>query len=188
MTPQRMSEAALDELEAFLDSDAVPERSLSLEGLHGLLTALAVGPVPVAAAEWLPRIWGEDDEPSYVSPQQEERIRQLMLALADEIALSLGEGDDFAPVIYLTQEGGFEESTGFEWAGGFLEGIAMREAAWRPLLEDEELAQMLAPVLAAADEQARPEQREAAFEDIPTCVYDLKDFWHARPPAGARPH
>jgi uncharacterized protein len=188
MTHPPMSETDLDELETFLDSDAVPERSLSLEGLHGLLTALAIGPAHVGVDEWLPRVWGEDEEPEFDSQAEANRIRELMIALGAEVRRSLDEGDDFAPVIYLTQEGRFEESTGFEWAGGFLEGISMREEAWRPLLDDEELSQMLAPVLAAADEQARPEQREAAFEDIPTCVYDLRDFWHTRPPAGARSH
>lgn len=183
-----LSEADLDELEGFLDSDSVPARALSLEGLHGLLTALAIGPAHVGVNEWIERVWGEDEEPQFASAAQAERVRELMVALGADIERSLDEGEEFAPVIYLTQDGSFEESTGFEWAGGFLEGVAMREEAWRPLLEDEELAQMLAPVLAAADEQAEPEDREAAFGDIPSCVYDLRDFWHARPAAGARPH
>ncbi len=180
-----MSEAELDELEAYLDSELVPSRSLSLEGLHGLLTAIAVGPAEVPASEWVPRVWGDEGEPRFTSDDHEDRIQYLMNRLAVDVVASLGERDDFAPVIYLTPEGRFEESTGFEWAGGFLEGISMREQAWRPLLDDEDLAQLLAPVLAAADEQARPTEREAAYEDIPAAVFDLRDFWHPEPESGS---
>jgi uncharacterized protein len=55
--------AALDELLASLPSDG----AMTLDGMDGFLTALLVGPVPLASmrtADWLPLVWGGDAGPA----------------------------------------------------------------------------------------------------------------------------
>ena len=50
-----LTDAELDELEAFLASDAVPQDCMDLEMLDGYLTAIASGPESIQPSEWLPR-------------------------------------------------------------------------------------------------------------------------------------
>jgi len=61
--------ASLDDLLTHLPSDG----SMTLDGMDGFLTALLVGPAPLAAmktAEWLPLIWGGEQQPAPASPPQ----------------------------------------------------------------------------------------------------------------------
>jgi uncharacterized protein len=64
VTPLTQEELAdLDELFAHLPSDG----AMTLDGMDGYLTALLVGPVPLSAmktGDWLPAIWGGDQEPA----------------------------------------------------------------------------------------------------------------------------
>ena len=54
-----LSDAELDELEAFLASDAVPQDCMDLEMLDGYLTAVVSGPEVIQPSEWLPQVWSE---------------------------------------------------------------------------------------------------------------------------------
>ena len=60
-----LTAAELDALDALLQS-LPADGAMSLDGLDGYLTALLVGPPAVlatlATADWLPLVWGGDDE------------------------------------------------------------------------------------------------------------------------------
>jgi uncharacterized protein len=63
---QPLSDAEFDELDDFLLSDRCADDVMTMDTLHGYLTALAIGPQEVLMAEWLPRVWGSrpEDTPS----------------------------------------------------------------------------------------------------------------------------
>ena len=50
---QPLSDAEIDTLDAFLMSDTTPEDVLSIDELHGYLTAMVCCPVPVMPSDWL---------------------------------------------------------------------------------------------------------------------------------------
>jgi uncharacterized protein len=56
------SDAELEELDYFLESDAVPEHTTNLSMVHGFLTALVAGPTVVRPSEWLAEVWGDEGQ------------------------------------------------------------------------------------------------------------------------------
>ena len=62
-----LSEKEFEELDDFLTSDQTSDETLTIMGLDGYLTALAIGPTTVPPSYWLPRVWGpsEDDAPKF---------------------------------------------------------------------------------------------------------------------------
>ncbi|MEB0163729.1 YecA family protein, partial [Glaciimonas sp. CA11.2] len=53
-----LSDKEFDELDDFLLSDRCGEESMTMDTLHGYLTALVIGPEQVLLGEWLPHVWG----------------------------------------------------------------------------------------------------------------------------------
>ncbi len=53
-----LSPKEIDELNAFLMSDATPEDCMHIVTLDGFLTALAIGPKLVLPSVWLTPVWG----------------------------------------------------------------------------------------------------------------------------------
>ena len=69
-----MTDPALDRLAAFLESPDLDDGVMTLPELDGFLTALAIGPVPVATEEWLPLIWGEE-APAFADDDEAKAIQ-----------------------------------------------------------------------------------------------------------------
>jgi uncharacterized protein len=168
--------ASLDDLLTHLPSDA----SMTLDGMDGFLTALLVGPVPVAAmktADWLPLIWGGDAEPApWPFPSNQKRKRTTVLVLRHlrsiEAALS-GPPDAWEPVFSVAElpgTQGEELADATDWCMGFLAATDLAPEAWAPLLADPEFGPGLATISwlggdvdVAADAQDHP--GEAALDD-----------------------
>jgi len=53
-----LSDQEIDELEAFLESDATPHTYMDISALDGFLTALAIGRSVPLPSRWMPIIWG----------------------------------------------------------------------------------------------------------------------------------
>ena len=102
-----LSDAELDELEAFLASDAVPPDCMDLEMLDGYLAAIASGPESIQPSEWLPGVWsegGKSTTPAYGSSDQAQRIMGLMLRHMVGIERTLAESPTrFRPLLYLPE-------------------------------------------------------------------------------------
>jgi uncharacterized protein len=45
---------------------------MTMDTLHGFLTAIAIGPETIMPSEWLPQVWGEDagSEPKWKNPRK----------------------------------------------------------------------------------------------------------------------
>jgi uncharacterized protein len=126
----------LDELQAFLDSDATSDDGMDLSALHGLLTAVVSGPETCMPSEWLPVALGSR-EPSFTSDKHAQRIPGLIMRLHNEISSVLMEAPQFFDPILLTAIGGkSERSYAFAWCRGFVAGANVRENAWKRYFDD----------------------------------------------------
>ena len=85
--------ATFDDLLTNLPSDG----AMTLDGMDGYLTALLVGPVPLStlnSADWLPAVWGGDQEPApapFRSNQQRKRSTVLVLRHLRAIEAALAD-------------------------------------------------------------------------------------------------
>ncbi len=184
-TPEPITDDEVQELESFLFGDNVPEECMTLSEIDGFLTALAAGPELVPPSEWLPVIW-QGDGPMFESPEQLERVLALILALNARIVATLSKGE-IAPMFNIeVDEDDNELMTPDGWCWGFMEGVALRESAWKPMLdsEDSELIDPIAMIASGGREmpefaeiQNDPEQYEEFLDLISGSALDIYDYW-----------
>lgn len=127
-----LDEDELDELDAFLRSDAVGEDAMDVSMLDGFLTALAVGPTNLPPALWLPMIWGKGV--SWPSEKIAERLRALVLRHANYLLLYLREEPEaFEPLLLERDDENQKVVPVIDgWCIGFVRGMALDEASWKP--------------------------------------------------------
>jgi uncharacterized protein len=168
-----LSDKEFKELDQFLLSDRCADDGMTMDSLHGYLTALAIGPEQVLMAEWLPRIWGEagKDGPKFKNDKEGERIVGLIARFSNEVAMTFDVAPkEFEPLYCEHEVDGRMLLDGDAWAWGFWEGMQLRADAWEPLWESE-LADLLRPVyLLGADEV---EEEEMALVDDPAKRHKL---------------
>jgi uncharacterized protein len=170
---QPLSDKEFNELDQFLLSDRCPDDAMTMDSLHGYLTAIAIGPEMIPLEEWLPKVWGEESEkgPKFKNDKESARIINLIGRFMNEIMITL----EVAPKEYepLFCEHEWEGKTlvdGEAWAWGFWEGMSLREAAWQPI-RDSNLAPLLRPIyLLGADEI---EEDELPLVDDPMKCHKL---------------
>ena len=183
--PAPITDAELEELEKFLLSEQVPEESMTLSELDGFLTALAVGPEVVPPGEWLPVVW-QGEGPVFETPQDVERVLGLILALNARIIESIQQ-DELAPMFNIEeQDDGSELMTPDGWCWGFMQGVMLREDAWKPLIdsEDRELLDPIAMIAGGGREmpefaeiQDSEEDYEEFLDLISGSALDIYDYW-----------
>jgi uncharacterized protein len=157
--------AGLDELLNTLPSDA----AMTLDAMDGYLTALLVGPQAIgASADWLPAIWGGDQEPAPAPfPSNQKRQRTTVLVLRHlrsiEAALS-GPPDAWEPVFSVAEvpgSQGEELADATDWCMGFLAAMDLAPDVWAPLNADPEIGPGLATIaFLGGDIDAPPESGE----------------------------
>jgi uncharacterized protein len=180
-----LNDDELAELDAFLLSDACDDEVLSVDEVHGFLTALLVGPQPLAQEEWLEQAWGE---PQFADAAEREHMRELMLRLYRDIDATLQEGHDFEPLAVEIEEEG-EAVVAFEgWCFGFMLGVESCQEEWDklPTAEENLLAPMAQLALLNSDEELEPEMEmddeeyESWVELLPGAVLGLYSYWHGK--------
>ncbi len=190
-----LADAELDELDQFLRARA-GEDSLMLDGVHGLLTALAIGPVPVTPEEWLPQVLTEP----FADPEEGERVLALLARLNDAIPVELsvnayqpilGEldpsqvmGDPEVPVL-----------TAAGWCEGFSRGIDLRAELWeKRLAEDPQLMELLGPIMALAVDEGvlsadidiehlSDDEYDECLAQMPQVLDAVANYWRLRAPS-----
>lgn len=184
-----ITEAELDQLEAFLFSSAVSEDALDLIGTHGLLCAVNISPIKVPEQEWLDLLF--DSEPNWESDAQKADITGLLRKLNHTIGHDLYNDQETLLPCELTldtDEDDEEDTTELTiWAQSFMEGVFMREEDW--FGDDEEtVAGMLLPIMVASELFDDPEileirqdraLSEEMAEQIPELLVDLYLYYHA---------
>lgn len=132
--------ARRESLRALLALRAAPFGGLTLEGLDGFLTALALGPELIMPGEWMPAIWGEH-EPRWESPAEAQRVYGQLLELWNDVlrrvALDPAEqiDADDRPIFGDGHDG---VPRGQAWAAGFLDGVEAAPEGWDDWCEAED--------------------------------------------------
>jgi uncharacterized protein len=171
----------LDALDDFLMSDHAPDDGMGLSDLDGFLTGIVVGPELIRPSEWLPVIWG-GEEPKFETEDEMRTVLGTIMGRYNEIAACFnGDPDEFDPIFWEGPEG---EVIASDWAGGFLDAVALRPKAWEPLIESDNAGILMAPLfllngdIEIADSAADENELLAEASDmIPTCIAGIHEFW-----------
>jgi uncharacterized protein len=170
----------LDALDDYLMSDHAPDDSMGLSDLDGFLTGIVVGPELILPSEWLPVIWG-GEEPVLQTEDEMRTVLGTIMGRHNEIAACFNtDPDDFDPIFLEGPEGVVIAS---DWAGGFLDAVALRPMAWKPLMEHDCAGILMAPLfllngdMEVDDAAEENELLVEAVDMIPTCVAGIHEFW-----------
>ena len=189
LTAQPLSEAELDDLDAFLMSDAMPEGGMDISTLDGFLAAVVLNPDIVLPSQWLPWAWDmedAEDEPVFKNAEEAERITGLIMRHYNMVIQGIRHAT-FDPLLFeLRQDDGSEFFDAEGWCEGFMLGVSVFIDAWRPVLEQH--MELVAPmVLLGTDRGWRmleesgnnKEATRQAYESIPAAVIAISE--HFRP-------
>jgi uncharacterized protein len=167
------------------------DETLLLDGVHGMLTALAIGPDPALPEEWLPEILHAPFE----DPEQGAAVLGLLAKLNDSIPAEL-ESEVYEPVLgeIAPEQDVSSDLSAAGWCEGFSRGIDLRASIWEArLAEDGELLEMLSPIMALAVDEGvlaadvpiaklDDNEYEACLAQIPDAVEAVAHYWRVRPP------
>ncbi len=184
-----LDDSELEELDHFLRAHA-GEEDMLLDGVHGFLTALAIGPAPPKPEEWLPEILHEP----FADAEQGERVLTLLARLNDAIAPELETGS-YEPILGELdgEEGTPPMFTARGWCEGFSRGIDLRAPSWEGRLgHDAQLMELLSPIIALAiddgvfesDGDFAPlgeEDYDECLAQIPAAVGAVAEYWRSHP-------
>ncbi len=185
--PSSLDDNELDELDRYLRAHT-GEGDLLLDGVHGLLSALAVGPLLVLPDEWLPEVLHEP----FADEDEGNRVLALLAKLNDSISAEL-DVEAYEPIL-----GEVELETGpmlsaAGWCEGFSRGIDLRAALWENrLAEDPQLMELLGPVMAlavdegilSADtefEKLSDDEYDECLSQVPAVLGAVNQYWQAKP-------
>ena len=136
LAKEPLSDTEIHVLDAFLMSDSKPEDVLSIDELHGYLTAIVCSPVPVMPSEWLTGVWQNEEGPKFDSAEQAQEIMALIMRMQNDIADALQVGGAFGPLMLEnTLESGEIVVVAQGWCWGFMEGMRSQFDAWEPHLD-----------------------------------------------------
>lgn len=185
--PSSLDDSELDELDRYLRAHAEGDHLL-LDGVHGLLSALAVGPILVTPEEWLPEVLHQPFE----DEEEGNRVLALLAKLNDSIEAEL-DVDAYEPILgeIDTEMGPALSAAG--WCEGFSRGIDLRAGLWETrLAEDPALMELLGPVMALAVdegvlnadaefEKLSDEEYDDCLSQVPAVLDAVGQYWQAKP-------
>lgn len=183
-----LTDDELDQLEEFLYSDQVSEDSLDLIGAHGLFCALNISPNPLDEADLNTLLF--DTEPKWQSDEQKQTITNLLNRLYKEIGSNLySDGEIELPCeLSLDPEEEDDISPLAWWSQAFMEGVFTQEEDWFNKSTEQDVAEMLLPVMVASDlfdeddiNKIRNDEKLCAemCAQIPELLIDLYLYFHA---------
>jgi uncharacterized protein len=140
-----LSQAELEELDAFLDSDIATEDGFGLDELHGFLTAMACSLNVVMPSQWFPVIWQDQEGPAFESQEQASRVMILITRLYNGINNGL-MAQEFTPLYTQNQlPNGQSQVVPDGWCWGFKKGMVLDPEGWTSNLS--QLEDALAPII-----------------------------------------
>jgi len=168
-----LTEAELSSLDDQL-TNLPSDGPMTLDGMDGFLTALLVGPAPIgASSEWMPVIWGGDQEPApapFASNQKRKRTTVLVLRHLRSIGAALsGPPDAWEPVFSVAElpgTQGEELADATDWCTGFLAAMDLAPDAWAPLNADAEIGPGLATIAFLGGDVNAPPESDDDAEDM----------------------
>jgi len=101
--------------------------------LEGYLTAIVIGPNTLSPLKWLPKVWG-GMQPRFRDLHEMNQFIGLVMSFYNDLALQFDHAPDrFKPTFYESKVDGKRVQVVDEWCAGFLKGMRLDTAAWRPL-------------------------------------------------------
>ncbi|HYC01271.1 MAG TPA: YecA family protein [Candidatus Limnocylindrales bacterium] len=187
------SDDELYSLAGFLAQRPCSRRAMSLEEVHGFLTALHCVPGPLPPLVWLPVIFGGDVERA--SGATGAHMIGVVMRLSNEIARSLFDSSNqeaFEPLIAFP--GTCERVSAAGWCDGYLTGLDVKARAWiEHIEEDGEMRRVLCPIIALSsrfqnvldciEDDEADEDEDGAGDDeeleamLPTAVLAAYTYW-----------
>jgi uncharacterized protein len=187
---QFLTDTELDRLDDFLLS-VNSGKGMSLEELDGFFCALICSPEVVPPSEYMPHIFGGELVQGHgVSTIEEAQELLNLLALHwNAIAATLLRDE---PYPILIERGDDGDLAGEEWAHGFELGMSLRDDGWNKLIEDDEFAAALIPIVALAEASnpdsgltpMTPEVRAEAIDALAVSVLILYRYFRDVIPGG----
>jgi uncharacterized protein len=177
-----LSRSELDELEAFLDSDDVPEAAMDLSTLEGFFTAIVIGPATVMPSQWMPWVWDMNKgraEVTYASMDQAQRIMGLLMRMMNEIARSfMRDPASFGPIYRREAQWGAAE-----WCEGFLIGTQFAKQQWAMLWVAK--PKLLTPFARLGTDEGIAITRKSGdaqdwMEAVEPALVEIHAFWQER--------
>ena len=184
-----LEDAELDELDRFLRAHA-GEDALLLDGVHGLLSAVNIGPEHASPEEWLPEVLHDpfDDE------DEGRRILELLARLSESICYEL-ETEQYEPILgEIENDDGGTALSAQGWCEGFSRGVDLRARLWEARLgADSHLTELLSPIMGLAvqegvfqtDAEIEP-LTEAEYDEclaqLPVAIEAVAHYWSESPP------
>lgn len=147
--PAELDDSELEELDRYLRAHA-GEDHLLLDGVHGLLTAIGIGPEKVAPDEWLPEILHEP----FADEDEGRRVLELLARLSESVGNEV-EADSYEPILgEIELDDGDTALSALGWCEGFSRGVDLRARLWESRLGvDSHLTELLGPIMALAVEE-----------------------------------
>ena len=107
---------------------------MTFEMLDGMLTALVIGPAIVPPSEYMPEIWGTDNDtgPEWNSIEQVQYFMNLLMKHWNAIAARRNADAPHDP--FIIEFGDAER--GQAWGMGFMVGVELGQTSWDPLFRD----------------------------------------------------
>ena len=143
----RADDERIEELDRLLEQRAVPFGGYGLEQLDGYLTAVLLAPgEAIGFDEWSPAVWGKTPPRWENAADEAQAATLLRLAHATAGRRVRTPGDDYTNEHALfwwlpddpDAEHGDDVDIGAAWAGGFLDGMALRDAGWDEWIGDQD--------------------------------------------------
>jgi uncharacterized protein len=188
--PATLSDEELEELDQFLRARA-GEDDVLLDGVHGLLTALGIGPVRVTPDEWLPEVLHQP----FADETQGKRILELLARLNESVTLEL-ESDSYEPILGEVElDDGDTALSAHGWCEGFSRGVDLRARLWELRLgADSQLTELLGPLMALAVEEGiftsdadfaplSEQEYDDCLAQLPAAVAAVAQYWREQPPS-----
>ena len=129
-----MTEQELRVLHGALRSPQLGCPAMSVDALHGYVTAVVIGPRLLMPSQWLAWVWDRDQgraEPVFENMALAAALTGEVMRLYNEVATSFAEDPDgFVPLF----ERGDGDWTPFEWCRGFMRGVTLAYKDWSPLI------------------------------------------------------
>ena len=185
---QPLSDKEFQELDQFLLSDRCAEDGMTMDILHGYLTALVIGPQEVLMAEWLPLVWGSKSgqAPAFKNDKERDRIIGLIARFMNEIAITMEVAPkEFEPLYCMHEWEGKQLIDGEAWAWGFCQGMDIRADQWQ-VIQDSNLAPLMRSIYLLGAEEIEedemmlvddPVKRDRLAIEVEAAIPEIQKFW-----------
>ncbi|MEO8803507.1 MAG: YecA family protein [Rudaea sp.] len=187
--PMSLEDSELETLDQFLRAHA-GEDALLLDGVHGLLSAIGIGPDRATPDEWLPEVLHDP----FADPDEGKYILELLARLNESIDIEL-DSEVYEPILgEIELDDGDSALSAQGWCEGFSRGVDLRARLWEARLAvDSQLSELLSPIMALAVEEGVFETdvefaplSEHEYDDclahLPSAVCAVANYWREQPP------